>query len=128
MVMRAKVPSPLRLDGNYKIVGKVLVLPIQGEGLCSLRLGKVGRGESQPRRYTGRPSSWRCLMLSCRVPDDVTADINIVMHEVTRGGVKFLAVDKLSLSFDTSRLHMKFDNLFNGNRELGKDTSPCYDS
>ncbi|KAE8749172.1 hypothetical protein FOCC_FOCC004079 [Frankliniella occidentalis] len=51
--------------------------------------------------------------------DDVTADLTLAAHEITKNGQKHLAVDKLSLSFDTSKLHMRFDNLFNGNKELG---------
>ncbi|XP_026285874.2 protein takeout-like [Frankliniella occidentalis] len=87
--MRAKVAAPLRLDGGYTIDGRVLVLPITGSGQCSLQL------------------------------DDVTADLTLAAHEITKNGQKHLAVDKLSLSFDTSKLHMRFDNLFNGNKELG---------
>ncbi len=52
----------------------------------------------------------------------MTADLTLAAHEVTRNGQKHLAVDKLSLSFDTTKLHMRFDNLFNGNKELGKSS------
>lgn len=42
--MRATVDisEPLHLDGDYTIKGRVLVLPITGEGKCSLRLGRCG--------------------------------------------------------------------------------------
>lgn len=33
------VPKPVKLMGDYKINGKVLILPIQGNGLSNLTLG-----------------------------------------------------------------------------------------
>lgn len=32
--------KPIRLDGDYEINGKVLVLPIVGKGKCKISLGK----------------------------------------------------------------------------------------
>ena len=59
IAMRAQVAVPLRLDGNYKIAGKVLVLPIQGEGLCSLVLGKDSGDApcTRQREERGSPSA-----------------------------------------------------------------------
>lgn len=33
------IPDGVTLKGRYKVNGKVLVLPIQGEGECELNLG-----------------------------------------------------------------------------------------
>lgn len=37
---RANIAEGIVLKGQYKIDGKVLVLPIKGEGDCELQLGK----------------------------------------------------------------------------------------
>lgn len=40
--IRFKTPK-ITIAGPYKINGKVLILPIQGDGLCNLTLGNLGQ-------------------------------------------------------------------------------------
>lgn len=39
---------------------------------------------------------------------------------VVRNGDTFVEIQELSLKFTTSRMHIKLDNLFNGDKVLGK--------
>lgn len=45
---------------------------------------------------------------------------NISLKPVNKNGNTFLEVDKLSWKFTASKLNLKFDNLFNGDKALGK--------
>ncbi|KAK6620716.1 hypothetical protein RUM43_011011 [Polyplax serrata] len=84
----AKVPKVV-LKGNYNINGKVLILPIFGNGTCSLVL------------------------------DNVTARINLNGKESKKGGKIYMVTDHFDFKFDTTKLSMKFENLFNGDKQLG---------
>lgn len=37
---KISVSTPVNLQGDYKMDGKILILPITGEGKCNLTLGK----------------------------------------------------------------------------------------
>lgn len=81
-------PDGITLKGNYKIDGKVLVLPIKGEGKCELSLANV------------------------------TAEVEIVGKQLTKNGQIYVEVMDFKFTFNTTRLKSKFENLFNGNKEL----------
>lgn len=34
------LPKPVKLEGDYEISGKILILPIVGKGRCKLSLGE----------------------------------------------------------------------------------------
>jgi len=42
------------------------------------------------------------------------------MTQILKNGNIFLEVQDLSWKFSTSRIHVKFDNLFNGSKVLGE--------
>ncbi|XP_053692816.1 protein takeout-like isoform X1 [Sabethes cyaneus] len=78
------------LIGGYKINGKVLILPIQGEGHSNM------------------------TMENCHIQLKWTGKL------VDRAnGKKHYQVDKLKATFDTTRFYMHFSNLFNGDKALG---------
>ncbi|KAJ1519076.1 hypothetical protein ONE63_011318 [Megalurothrips usitatus] len=85
---RISTPDGITLKGNYKIDGKVLVLPIKGEGKCELSLANV------------------------------TAEVEIVGKQLTKNGQIYVEVMDFKFTFNTTRLKSKFENLFNGNKEL----------
>lgn len=41
MKMKLHIEGNAYLQGDYKVDGKVLVLPIQGSGRCNITLGKL---------------------------------------------------------------------------------------
>lgn len=77
------------LVGGYKINGKVLILPIQGEGKSNM------------------------TMENCHIQLKWTGKL------VDKAGKQFYQLEKLKATFDTSRFHMQFSNLFNGDKALG---------
>jgi len=79
----------IMLKGKYIIDGKVLILPIKGDGDTVLTL------------------------------DDVTADVEIVGKDFKRDGKIFVKITKFGFKLDTKKLSMKFQNLFNGDKALG---------
>lgn len=81
--------EPVNLSGRYKINGKVLVLPIQGDGNCNLTL------------------------------KDVKAKIIVHGKELKKDGKVYMQIEKLKFTFDTSRLFIELQNLFNGDKALG---------
>lgn len=78
------------LVGGYKINGKVLILPIQGQGHSNM------------------------TMENCHIQLKWTG--KLVDHA---NGKKYYQMDKLKATFDTTRFHMHFSNLFNGDKALG---------
>ncbi|KAE8749262.1 Takeout-like [Frankliniella occidentalis] len=85
---KADIAEGLTLKGQYKINGKVLVLPIQGEGECELNL------------------------------ENVTALVDLVCKDETKDGLRYASVDNFKFLLDTTLLKIRMDNLFNGNKEL----------
>jgi len=79
----------LTLRGKYKINGKVLILPITGKGNSELVL------------------------------DNVLFRIKFIPKTTEREGKRFIHTDKFKLNFDTTRLHLYFENLFGGDKLLG---------
>ncbi|XP_055612009.1 protein takeout-like [Uranotaenia lowii] len=77
------------LVGGYKINGKVLILPIQGDGKSNM------------------------TMENCEIQLKWTGKL------VEKAGKQFYQVDKMKATFDTTRFHMHFSNLFGGDKALG---------
>ncbi|KAK9506969.1 hypothetical protein O3M35_008808 [Rhynocoris fuscipes] len=86
------VPS-LIFDGKYTADGKVLVLPVKGDGHC---------------RYTF---------------DNFVIKATLKLKEFEKGGHHFLEVTDFSFNMETDRMHVQFDNLFNGDKALGESTN-----
>uniref|UniRef100_A0A182W181 Uncharacterized protein n=1 Tax=Anopheles minimus TaxID=112268 RepID=A0A182W181_9DIPT len=78
------------LVGSYKIKGKVLILPIQGEGASNM------------------------TMVNC----DFLMKWNGAL-EKRENGKEYFQMNKIKASFDTTRFYMHLSNLFNGDKALG---------
>ncbi|XP_065087217.1 protein takeout-like [Ochlerotatus camptorhynchus] len=88
--MELSIQAPVTsLVGAYKINGKVLVLPIQGDGRSNMTM----ENNHIQMKWIGKL--------------------------VDRNGKKYYQMDKLKATFDTTRFHMHFTNLFNGDKALG---------
>jgi len=83
--------KPITLDGNYNIKGKVMILPITGDGMCKIVL------------------------------DNVKAKVNVYLTPVVRNGQTYAEVKDLVLKFTTTKLYLKLDNLFKGDKALGSN-------
>ncbi|XP_022179649.1 protein takeout-like [Myzus persicae] len=83
--------KPITLDGNYDFKGKVIILPIIGDGLSKISL------------------------------DNLRAKINVYLKPVVRNGNTYVDIKDIKLTFTTTRLHLKLDNLFKGDKALGNN-------
>ncbi|XP_075164734.1 protein takeout-like [Haematobia irritans] len=79
----------LRLTGRYKVDGRVLILSVVGDGECDL------------------------------VMDKPKFKLSFDIKKVEKGGKIFIALEHIKLELLPGSIHFKFDNLFNGNKELG---------
>lgn len=82
------LPDGVHLKGQYKIDGKVLVLPIKGEGACDLKLSNI------------------------------TGMVELVGKQHKVKDVVYMTLEDFKFTFDTTRLQIKLENLFNGNKQL----------
>lgn len=79
----ATVPR-INIIGKYKVNGRVLVLPIQGEGPARLAF------------------------------DNADLTVRYKPKVIEKKGRKFIQTERFQLEFDTTRLHINLENLFNG--------------
>ncbi|BES99101.1 JHBP [Nesidiocoris tenuis] len=86
--VNASVPKVIA-KGKYKADGKVLVLPVKGEGNCVLEL------------------------------DQFTTSATIYFTEKTVKGKKYYQIEKMSVPIDCQNLKMKFEGLFKGDKAIG---------
>lgn len=86
--MYAVIPK-ISITGKYKIDGRVLVLPIQGEGNARL------------------------------VFDNANLVVKYKPKVVEKNGKQFIQTERFQLDFDTTQLHINLENLFNGDKALG---------
>lgn len=84
----AKLPL-LTLEGDYKINGRVLVLPIQGVGKSALNFENFDIG------------------------------IKYKPKIIVKNGKEYIQTEKFKLEFDTGKFSLHFTNLFNGDKALG---------
>lgn len=81
----------ITITGRYKISGRVLVLPIHGEGNADL------------------------------VFDNTKLVIKYKPKVIEKNGKEYVKAERFQLDFDTTRMHTKLDNLFNGDKALGEN-------
>lgn len=91
-IIRAKVPN-LQIAADYSIGGRVLLLPIQGEGRSNLTLSNI------------------------------SAVIKILGSNVEVRGKPYFQIDKLTVSVEPKRMLLYFENLYRGDKRLGDSTN-----
>ncbi|CAH1175608.1 unnamed protein product [Phaedon cochleariae] len=83
----------LEILGKYQMDGKILVIPLKGNGDCSL------------------------------IASNVDIKFNLKYDLVERDGDEYIQLGENNIDIDLDNLQLQFDNLFNGNEELGKSTN-----
>lgn len=78
----------VKLIGQYKIDGRVLVLPIQGQGRSNLTL------------------------------DNLNINIKFTTRSTVKNNNLYIQTTKMRFTFDVSRLYIYLENLFNGDKAL----------
>ncbi|XP_013110638.1 protein takeout [Stomoxys calcitrans] len=87
-VFVGKVPE-MRLKGQYKVEGRVLVLPVVGDGPCDLMM------------------------------KNAEFKLSYDLKKVEKNGKIFAKLEHVKLEFVPGNIHFQFDNLFNGDKQLG---------
>ncbi|XP_049942372.1 protein takeout-like [Schistocerca serialis cubense] len=85
----AHAASPVTMNGNYKLEGKVLALPIQGMGDCNITVSNTA------------------------------VELLLKGAPLQQDGTTYLDVKHFKISFTTDRVYLTFNNLFNGDKALG---------
>lgn len=83
----------LSFVGDYSINGNILIFPIVGNGLMNMTL------------------------------DNIEFHLKLKTKVEERDGEDYLHINKVNVNFNTSRIHIKFDNLFNGDQVLTETTN-----
>lgn len=83
------VQKPIILEGQYETNGRVIILPINGNGTCRFTL------------------------------DNYKSFSVVKMKPVLKNGNTHLEVKSLDFKFTTSKMHLIMNNLFNGDKILG---------
>ena len=92
---------------HYQLNGRVLLLPIRGEGDSTIVLSKF--------RY-----KWLLLvLLRYLFLGNMKISGFLPYQEVKRSGKTYLSFDSHNVTFDVGSVYFHFDNLFNGDRGLG---------
>ncbi|XP_069685817.1 protein takeout-like [Periplaneta americana] len=85
----AIVPD-LRLEGDYDMEGKILLLPVTGKGKSTISFS------------------------------DLKAVVKLVGEPFTKNNQKFIKITVFDVQMFPKKMQMHFDNLFNGDQALGK--------
>lgn len=80
----------IKLIGDYKIDGRILVLPIQGQGRSNLTL------------------------------DDLNINFKFKLKQTPKKNGLYVQTEKLLFTFDTKKLYIDLQDLFNGDKTLGE--------
>ncbi|XP_060649034.1 uncharacterized protein LOC132786509 [Drosophila nasuta] len=87
----------MRMDGNYKMIGHILLVPLRGSGRMFMEL------------------------------DDLEIQMTAKTRLYEKGGYTFYNVTEAKAKLEISRLKVNFENLFNGsNKQLESDTNQFF--
>jgi hypothetical protein len=107
--LHARVPR-IELDSKYKVDGKVLILPITGNGKSNLTLGN----------WAHLDFTFHRLILILPLSENVDIKVKFAPVVVMKNGKEHLSIpsNKFKLVFETSRMYLRLEGLFNGNKAL----------
>ncbi|EDV92574.1 protein takeout [Drosophila grimshawi] len=80
----------LMLDSEYSIKGKIMMMPLLGDGHCHMDL------------------------------TNLTMDTELNGQEYIKNGATYLKITDIKVIYKLSNVHMELDNLFNGDKVLGQ--------
>jgi hypothetical protein len=116
--------KPLEITGQYTVNGKVLILPITGNGACTLVLSEYIKF----LRFVRSHFSSLLLTVSMFCVDDPVLEVKEVTGTpFQKNGKTFVQIKKMDLRLaSVKKLNVKLENLFNGNKQLGKTSVPIF--
>nr|CAD7461676.1 unnamed protein product [Timema tahoe] len=100
MEMDLRTPS-MMFTADYEMEGKILLIPLDGKGDCVYNFSE---GDNVPRA-------------------DVTTIAYVQGELVNRDGKEYMQVKDLRWTIEVKKAHSQFNNLFNGDKNLGTATN-----
>lgn len=105
--------------GKYKVTGKVLILPITGEGDANITLSK------SLKRLSGHCRNvWDLILNTILKMFYFLAGLEFSFiydwDLVRRNGFDYVKITNTTLPYHISSMHINLENLFNGDKLLGK--------
>lgn len=101
----------LILEADYTMKGRVLLLPIVGDGPCNVTLCKNFE-ENQSKVQENKLNSFN-FSVNMKINHYMTFDY------VVRKGRTYMKATDFQVTMNPEKVVFKFDNLFNGQKELG---------
>ncbi|TDG52150.1 hypothetical protein AWZ03_001431 [Drosophila navojoa] len=80
----------LKLESQYSIKGKIMMMPMLGDGNCKVELSNI------------------------------TVATEMIGEEYKKDGATHLKIKEIKVKYELADVHMQLDNLFNGDKALGK--------
>ncbi|XP_030572088.1 protein takeout [Drosophila novamexicana] len=80
----------LKLESEYSIKGKIMMMPMLGDGNCQVEL------------------------------TNITMATELFGEEYMKNGASYLRIKDIKVKYDLANVHMQLDNLFNGDKALGQ--------
>ncbi|KAH8420923.1 hypothetical protein KR222_009836, partial [Zaprionus bogoriensis] len=80
----------LYLESEYSIKGKIMMMPLLGDGNCKLELMNI------------------------------SMQTELYGQEYSKNGASYLKIKDIKVKYDLSNVHIQLDNLFNGDKALGQ--------
>lgn len=96
----------ITLQANYNLNGKILVLPIVGEGPCTLELSKIF-------------IFFKFYFKNQFFLDNLKATLTIIGKTVEKKGETYMKIVETKVSLNPEKVGFSFENLFNGDQQLG---------
>lgn len=98
----------LILEADYTMKGRVLLLPIVGDGPCNVTLCEHFELVKNPGKNKNRT-----FLVNMKINHNMTFDY------VVRKGKTYMKATDFQVTMNPEKVVFKFDNLFNGQKELG---------
>ncbi|XP_077290305.1 protein takeout-like [Arctopsyche grandis] len=128
MTLKGKL-NQLQILGDYKMNGKVLILPIVGSGKCNITLCKfVDTGITQVfpfnKIYVYHINYLERKILNYTTKLDIS--IEIYGQPEIKNGQEYLKITHHQFKQELKRVYIYFGNLFNGDAALGETTNKLF--
>lgn len=107
-------PKPIVLQGDYDVSGKILFLPIVGNGKCKINIGKLNNINVKLKSNV-----FTQLWYYYFIVEVLKYVGNVINKLVVKNGEKYLEIEKISWKMIPIKMKLKLDNLFNGDKALG---------
>lgn len=101
----------IKVDAKYDLKGNLLLLPLVGVGDAKLYLSKFQIKYNNTYRF--------CITFIC-LSENVTTQVQTKIHFPKYMNETVMVASSMKVDFNLAAMRANLDNLFNGNKVLGK--------